>query len=83
MDHFGNLSTNIRVEHLGEPGAGIRVRLRGVEIQGMVRTFGERPPGELVALYGSSGNLIVSVVNGSAAKNLQAQVGDEVEVIVG
>jgi S-adenosylmethionine hydrolase len=83
VDHFGNLSTNIRVEHLGEPGAGILVRLRGAEIQGMVRTFGERAPGELVALYGSSGNLIVSVVNGSAEVNLQAQVGDEVEVIFG
>jgi S-adenosylmethionine hydrolase len=83
VDHFGNLSTNIRREHLGEPGSRVLVRLQEVEIHGMVRTFGERPPGELVSLYGSSGNLIVSVVNGSAAEQLQAGVGDEVEVRVG
>jgi len=46
----------------------------------MVDTFGERPPGSLVALFGSTGNLIVSVVNGSAADQLQARVGDIVEV---
>ena len=80
VDHFGNLSTNIRREHLGEPGPGLRVRLGEAVIQGMVRTFGERAPGELVALYGSSGNLIVSVVNGSAAQRLRAEVGDRVEV---
>jgi S-adenosylmethionine hydrolase len=79
-DHFGNLTTNIRREQLGEPAPGVRVRLRGIEIRGLARTFGEQPTGELVALYGSSGDLIISVVNGSAA--LQAEVGDAVEVII-
>ena len=31
IDHFGNLSTSIRRQHLGEP-ANLRVRLAGVEI---------------------------------------------------
>ena len=48
----------------------------------MVRTFGERNQGELVALCGSTGNLIVSVVNGSAARTLNAVVGDNVEVFI-
>lgn len=82
IDHFGNISTNIRKEHLGEPPPGIDVRLCGVNIHGMVRTFGERPVGELVALYGSTGNLIVSVVNGNAAQRLEAKVEDPVEVVV-
>jgi S-adenosylmethionine hydrolase len=82
IDHFGNISTNLRVEHLGEPPQSIEVYLCGVKIQGMVRTFGERPAGELVALYGSTGNLIVSVVNGNAAQRLNAKVGDTVEVLV-
>jgi hypothetical protein len=82
IDHFGNISTNLRVEHLGEPPPSIEVRLCGVNIQGMVRTFGERPTGELVALYGSTGNLIVSIVNGNAAQRLSARVGDLVEVLV-
>jgi S-adenosylmethionine hydrolase len=79
IDHFGNISTNIRVESMGEaPGATIH--LRGIEIHGMVRTFGERAPGTLVALYGSTGNLIVCEVNGNAARHIGVRVGDPVEV---
>lgn len=81
VDHFGNISSNIRREHLGQPSHA-RVRLCGVEIDGLAKTFGERSPGELVALYGSTGNLIVSVVNGSAAARLNPKIGDEVEVRV-
>jgi hypothetical protein len=79
IDHFGNISTNILREQLGAP-SGVSIRLCGAEIQGLVNTFGERQPGDLVALYGSSGNLIVSVVNGSAARRLNPAVGDEVLV---
>jgi S-adenosylmethionine hydrolase len=83
IDHFGNISTNIRKEQLGEPPAdSIEVVLCGVNIHGMVRTFGERPLGDLVALYGSTGNLIVSVVNGDAAQRLNAKVGDPVTVLL-
>jgi S-adenosyl-L-methionine hydrolase (adenosine-forming) len=81
IDHFGNISSNIRLEHLGHP-AQVQVRLCETTIDGMVQTFGERPSGTLVALYGSTGNLIVSVVNGSAAELLKAKVGDRVEAIV-
>jgi S-adenosylmethionine hydrolase len=81
LDHFGNISTNIRQEHL-ERDQVATVRLCGVNINGMVHTFGERSPGELIALFGSTGNLIVSVVNGSAAQRLGAKVGDPVEVRV-
>jgi S-adenosylmethionine hydrolase len=35
-----------------------------------------------VILYGSTGNLIVSVVNGSASDRLGAQIGDSVEVFI-
>jgi S-adenosylmethionine hydrolase len=87
VDHFGNISTNIRREQLtkelsGKPGYPI-LRLGGVEIQGMVQAFGERQPGELVALFGSTGNLIVSVVNGSAAERLGMKSGDRLEVYLG
>jgi S-adenosyl-L-methionine hydrolase (adenosine-forming) len=79
IDHFGNLATNIRAEHLPE-GKEVTVSLSGIIIPGMVDTFGERLPGELIALLGSTGNLIVSVVNGSAADQLHAHPGDPVEV---
>ena len=79
IDHFGNIATNLRVEHLGRP-AQVAVRLGNVEISAMVLTFGDRSPGELVSLYGSTGNLIVCVVNGNAASRLGVRVGDPVEV---
>ena len=85
IDHFGNISSNIRREHLVEQPDKHRqavVRLGGSEIQGLVGTFGERQAGELVALFGSTGNLIVSVVNGSAAGRLGTVVGDPVEVLL-
>jgi S-adenosylmethionine hydrolase len=80
VDYFGNLSTSVRREHLGE-ARSVRVRLGGVEINGLVHTFGDRPPGELVALFGSTDSLIISVVNGSAAERLGVKVGDPVEVL--
>ena len=83
IDHFGNLASNIRVEDLGEAMKvmdRIEVRLNDAQIKGLVNTFGERNPGELVALLGSTGNLIVSVVNGSAAVNLKAKIGDVIDV---
>ncbi len=81
-DHFGNIISNIRVEDLAEALArkeGITVRLGQTEIRGLVDTFGERPVGQVIALLGSTGNLIVSVVNGSAAQKLGARVGDPFE----
>jgi S-adenosylmethionine hydrolase len=85
IDHFGNVSSNVRIETLGEALKNmdkITVRLGGVEIKGLVNTFGERAVGELVALLGSTGNLIVSVVNGNAATRLNVKVGDLFEVIM-
>ena len=85
VDPFGNLASNIRVEHLGpalDQKEEIVVQLGATEIKGMVDTFGERPAGEVVALLGSTGNLIISVVNGSAAGRLGAGVGDRIQVKV-
>ena len=85
IDHFGNIASNIRVEDLGsfvQSKAKITVKLKGIEIKGMVDTFGERPEGDLVALLGSTGNLIVSVVNGNAAAKLGVKVGDGIEAII-
>lgn len=81
LDHFGNIHTNIRTEHIGEAKVAT-IRLCGVNIQGLVRTFGERPTGELIGLFGSNGNLIISVVNGNAARRLSAKLEDSVEVFL-
>ena len=81
IDHFGNISSSVRREHLGNRIPSV-VTLCDVEIHDFVNTFGDREVGTLVALYGSTGSLIVSVVNGSAAKRLGAQIGDPIEVII-
>ncbi len=85
IDHFGNIASNIRLEQIGallKRKENIQVRLNGSVIQGMVDTFGRRPEGELVALMGSTGSLIVSVVNGSAAERLNTHLGDPIAVIL-
>jgi S-adenosylmethionine hydrolase len=85
IDHFGNAATNILADNLGSAvlqQEAIRVRVRDVEIQGMVNTFGERKEGQVVALLGSTGNLIISLVNGSAAAALGIRVGDPVMALL-
>jgi S-adenosyl-L-methionine hydrolase (adenosine-forming) len=78
IDYFGNVATNVRKEHL--QGQDVCIKLAGEEICGLVNTFGEKTPGELITLYGSTGDLIVSVVNGDAANRLHVKLGDPVEV---
>lgn len=83
IDHFGNLTSNIREEHLDtslEDKEAITVRLNGLVVQGLVNTFGERAIGEVIALLGSTGNLGISVVNGNAAAKLGVKIGDEIRV---
>ena len=78
-DTFGNLITNVREEHLaGRPAADWQVEISGSTVNGLVRTYADRPPGELVALVGSSGWVEVAVVNGDAARLLGALPGTTV-----
>jgi hypothetical protein len=82
IDHFGNLATNLRREQL-DPAQNIVVRIKGLEIQGLVQAYGEGASGELVALFDSSDLLSIALVNGSAAQMLQAEIGDPLEVTCG
>ncbi len=81
VDHFGNCSSNIRAGDLTGLGK-VRVRLRGAEVDGLARTFGERAPGEVTALINHVGELEVAVVNGDAGAQLGVSVGDPIDVIV-
>lgn len=81
-DHFGNCSSNIRAEDLNGVG-DVQVRVRGATINGLSATFGERQPGELIALINHVGELEVAVVNGNAQQRFGVQVGDVVEVVSG
>ena len=81
IDSFGNLQVNLTDKDL-EGLKDVHIRIGDTEIQGMVRTIGERPEGELVALIDSFNHLCISVVNGSAAEHLGSRVGDPVQVML-
>ncbi len=81
LDSFGNLITNIPRDRLGSSeNSGWSVEILGRSIDGLVRTYGERPPGSLVGLIGSSDRVEVAVVNGDAARSLQAGRGTPVRL---
>lgn len=77
--HLGNIITNIDRPHLnGIPPENVTVQLGATRINGLSRTFGEHQPGELIALFGSNDELMISVVNDSAIARLNPAIGDEV-----
>jgi S-adenosylmethionine hydrolase len=79
IDHFGNLVTNIPGHQ--HPPAPWAVILNQHSIPGKL-TYGEVEPGTLLSLVGSHGWVEIAVNGGSAAQQLQAQVGDEVRLVV-
>jgi hypothetical protein len=95
IDHFGNLITTIgpcrwasetgllvetsEAEHITVTNKS-RVNVRSREIVGIRRTYGATLPGSLLALINSDGYLEIAVNGGSAARVLQAKVGDAVEM---
>jgi len=79
IDTFGNLSTNIERSHLLSLGE-VFVQIAGQRIDGLLNTFGDRPKGTLIALYGTAHDLMISIVNGDAAHTLKVSVGDVVNV---
>jgi S-adenosylmethionine hydrolase len=85
IDHFGNLATNIEARYIDAGSLAGRsvsaIRIAGETIPGLALAFGDRRPGELVALVDSDGLLSVAVVNGSASNRLEAWIGSPVEVL--
>ncbi len=78
-DHFGNLVTNVPAGRLADAAlGGWIVEVAGERITGLTTTYGDRTPGSLVALVGSSGWVEVAVVNGDAGRYLSAGPGTTV-----
>jgi S-adenosylmethionine hydrolase len=80
VDAFGNLTTDLPASVL-EGQTNILFRLRGIEVAGVTESYGHKQSGELVALVDSEDYLEIAIVNGSAAQQLGAKVGDAVEVL--
>lgn len=72
IDHFGNLVTNI--------GKAIikKIQFKGVSINKINTGYMETKKGHPLAIFGSSGNLEISVNQGSAKKYFHAKIGDKV-----
>ena len=79
VDAFGNLATNFTRADVAE-GGKVCLRIAGEQIDGLLNTFGEGQPGQLVAILDSAGQVSVCVVNGSAARRLNAAAGEAVEL---
>jgi S-adenosylmethionine hydrolase len=80
IDSFGNLTMDIPASAL-QGRTDVLFRLRGAEVDGITESYGHKQPGDLVAVVDSEDYIEIAVVNGSAAQNLGAKVGDVVEVI--
>ncbi|MQF48662.1 SAM-dependent chlorinase/fluorinase [SAR202 cluster bacterium AC-647-N09_OGT_505m] len=76
VDGFGNLITTIEGQTLAQNR--VDVLLGGHRIQGVSRSYVEGA--DLLAIIGSHGNLEIAVRDGSAARELSANVGEEVVV---
>ena len=84
IDDFGNAICSIlpaEIAHLPVP-TGVEVELCGARIEGMVNTFGDSEYGTdtLIALWDSSGYLLVSENNGTGGKVIQPKPRDAVVV---
>jgi S-adenosylmethionine hydrolase len=83
VDRFGNLITDLREDDLaawGGKGRASRITIRVGQgsIEGISLTYSEAKPGELLALFGSSGRLEIAVNEGSAAGALRVGRGEAV-----
>jgi len=79
IDHFGNLRTDLLAEEIeGEA----QVRILGEEIGRITKSYAHQKVGDLIATEDSNGYLEIALVNGSAAKRLDAKIGGLVKVVV-
>lgn len=81
VDRFGNLITSIPSAAIA--GRDCRITIGSTVVRGLARTFGDGPPGQPIALGGSSGYLEIAVPRGSAARLLGHDLGDLVIAEIG
>ncbi len=80
IDHFGNVRTRIRPEHLPGPPQDLVVRCGRLSVRGIARTYADVEPGQPVAYFGSHGGLEIAVREGDAARTWQLARGMTVEI---
>ncbi|MFQ6040595.1 MAG: S-adenosyl-l-methionine hydroxide adenosyltransferase family protein [Candidatus Poribacteria bacterium] len=82
IDRFGNLITNIS-QNLFESikkGRDFMIFVKDRQIQQICRAYAEFPPGELLGIFSSFGNLEIAINGGNAAETLGVKRGDSIKV---
>lgn len=83
IDRFGNAITNITskdLDRLSTNGDPLIVWTAEHRIGPIERTYGDQPPGTVLALIGSLDHLEVAVTMGSCAHRLGLKIGDPVDI---
>ena len=75
VDRFGNLVTDIEPTQLPPDVQSLRFEIGAFHVSGLSTCFADVDEGEPLALIGSSGRLEISIRNGNAAEELQAEFG--------
>ncbi len=83
IDKFGNLITDIRHEFFNSVilNRQFSIRVGGVKLERISRSYAEVSAGEPLAIFDSFGNLEIAVNYGSAAETLKARKGDAIEIV--
>lgn len=85
VDHFGNLISNLTPFHVTEVRGKSRrsevtIRLGGVTIDGLVRSYSQGDPVTPNALINSNGQVEIFLKEGSAADKLKLGRGEKIDV---
>ncbi len=80
IDHFGNITTSIRTEHLSFPPEHVVIEIGGVSIKGIKSAYAEVENQSLLALIDSKGNVEVAKNHGNAAEHLGCTTGDRIHL---
>lgn len=80
IDSFGNCGSNLPSDIIKKMSNPV-IHFKSKTITKIVKTFGDAKSGELIAVLDSANLLSICVVNGDARHEMNAQIGDKVEVI--
>ena len=81
VDHYGNVITSFRAHHIKRAGwNGFVVCVGGSRIHSLLRTYGEAPPGQPIALIGSHDHVELAIRQDSAAQRMGLKRGDSVSI---
>jgi S-adenosyl-L-methionine hydrolase (adenosine-forming) len=88
VDRFGNIITNIGYKHVQQllPEGGVpsttQITFMGKEIKGLKNYYAESAPGELSAIFNSSGDLELFMFKQNARAALSAKRGEAIRISV-